>query len=1139
MIFRSLKMAGFKSFAEAAEIDIESGLTGIVGPNGCGKSNIVEGLRWVMGESSARQMRGGEMDDVIFAGTEQRPARNLAEITLELDNRKRSAPAEFNNSDDIEITRKIERGKGSSYHVNAKPARARDIQLLFADVASGARSSGIVSQGRIGAIVGAKPTDRRALLEEAANIRGLHARRHEAELRLRSAESNLERLDDVIAGLIEQRESLKKQARQAARYRSVADRIRKAEAQLLLASWSAATTELTVADTDLKQAKSAVEDRTQLAAKSATARAEISASLPPLRQAEAERAAAYQRLSIGREELDREEERLQQAIQQLADRQAQLRADITRETGLRDDANTAIQQLNDEARQLADEIAEATPRQAETAQNLEAARASATMADAALADASAALRAAANTRAALTNRQNDITARQAAANASLASLATNELAKQAKAAATEQIAAEADFHAVNKALETADTELTAATAAAEAAETARRDSAAQIARLQAEIDALQYLLADQDDGESRPVIDQLSVRDGMETALAAYLADELSMPVGGGRRGYWQSAPQKTDLEPPASTTALANYVSGVPALTTALAGVGVIEDPAQAETLQAQLRPGQAITSKDGSLWRWDGFVRLASKANKSAERIRQRQRLDQLQSELTASSKKAEKDQTNAQQTQDTLVQCQTRLRDCRAASLAAEKKYGEMRRQAESDALKAEAAQIRAAELTQTLHDLATSLADCEAEIASLGDDAALSATETSARQTAETAREALTAAMQAQSRLAETIKNAESRRRTCEQEANAWQVRLDGAAGRIAELENRLADGVQEQQRLDDLPGSIAKRRMEIGDQLEQAENARQEAADALRFAENKLAEAEALQRDADTALAEAREIQIRAEGHQERCTTRLADLKARIFEKLNCAPDAVAGIADTDDPASLPGIDALEDRVQKLIRERDNIGPVNLRAEAEMEDVTTRITDMETERDDLLAAIAKLRAAISQLNREGRERLLKSFAEVNQHFKALFNKLFGGGTAELQLTDADDPLEAGLEILASPPGKRLQSLSLLSGGEQALTALAIIFAVFLTNPAPICVLDEVDAPLDDSNVVRFCDLLRDICSQTDTRFLVITHHRMTMARMDRLFGITMEQRGISKLVSVDLQTAERIRDIAVA
>ena len=450
-----------------------------------------------------------------------------------------------------------------------------------------------------------------------------------------------------------------------------------------------------------------------------------------------------------------------------------------------------------------------------------------------------------------------------------------------------------------------------------------------------------------------------------------------------------------------------------------------------------------------------------------------------------------------------------------------------------------MKAEAAQLRAAELDQTLHDLTATLADCEAEIAALGDDAALTATETAARNTAELAREALTAAMQAESRLAETIKNAENRRRTCEQEAKAWQLRLEGTAGRIAELENRLADSLQEQKRLDDLPDSIAKRRMEIADQLERAEHARQEASDALRFAENKLAEAEALQRDANTSLADAREIQIRTEGQQERCTSRLSDLRARIFEKLNCAPDAVAGIADADDPSSLPGIDVLEGRVQKLIRERDTIGPVNLRAEAEMEDVTTRITSMETERDDLLAAIAKLRAAISQLNREGRERLLKSFAEVNQHFKTLFNKLFGGGTAELQLTDADDPLEAGLEILASPPGKRLQSLSLLSGGEQALTALAIIFAVFLTNPAPICVLDEVDAPLDDSNVVRFCDLLRDICSQTDTRFLVITHHRMTMARMDRLFGITMEQRGVSKLVSVDLQTAERIRDIAVA
>jgi len=1139
VIFRSLKMAGFKSFAEAAEIDIESGLTGIVGPNGCGKSNIVEGLRWVMGESSARQMRGGEMDDVIFAGTEQRPARNLAEISLQLDNRKRRAPAEFNNSDDIEITRKIERGKGSSYYVNAKPARARDVQLLFADVSSGARSSGIVSQGRIGAIVGAKPVDRRALLEEAANIRGLHARRHEAELRLRSAETNLERLDDVIAGLIEQRDSLKKQARQAARYRSVADRIRKAEAQLMLGKWTRASDDMRQASSDLQNARSGVEERTKIAARSATARADISASLPPLRTAEAEKAAEFQRLSLGREELDKEEERLNEAVQQLARRQAQLTADIARETSLRDDANTAIMQLTEEARQLGDDIAKATPRRAQTDQELQAARATANAADAALADASAALRAAANTRAALAARHADISARLTTASTALGDVSVSELAAQADAAATERHAAEADFLVAAKALETADAQLTLATAAAESAETVRRDSTAQVARLQAEIDALQYLLADQDETDHTPVIDQLTVSDGMETALAAYLADELSAPVGAGRHGYWRNTPHSSGLQPPQGTTPLAHYVSGAPALDAALAGVGVIDNVGDAETRQMTLLPGQAITSKDGSLWRWDGFVRLASQSDKSAERIRQRRRLDSLQTDLNALSKKVAADETHASETQNNMAHCQTQLRDCRAASLAAEQRFGEMRRQAESDALKMDAAQLRAAELRQTVTDLQGNLAQCDGEIAELGDDAALATIETTARSTAEAAREALTDVMQAASRLAETIKNAETRRHSCEQEADAWQKRLDGAAGRMAELENRLAEGVQEQTRLDELPAAIARQRMEIADRLEAAEQARHNASDALRLAETALAEAESLQRDADSALADAREVQIRAEGHQERCTTRLSDLRAHIDEKLHCAPDAVAGIADTEDPQTLPTIEILEDRVQKLVRERDNIGPVNLRAESEMEDVATRITAMETERDDLLAAIAKLRSAISQLNREGRERLLKSFAEVNQHFKTLFNKLFGGGTAELQLTDADDPLEAGLEIMASPPGKRLQSLSLLSGGEQALTALAIIFAVFLTNPAPICVLDEVDAPLDDSNVVRFCDLLRDICTQTDTRFLVITHHRMTMARMDRLFGITMEQRGISKMVSVDLQTAERIRDNAVA
>ncbi|MDC1383245.1 AAA family ATPase [Candidatus Puniceispirillum sp.] len=1138
MIFRRLKMAGFKSFAESADIDIDSGLTGVVGPNGCGKSNIVEGLRWVMGESSARQMRGDEMDDVIFAGTEKRPARNLAEITLRLDNTLRLAPAEFNDVDELEVTRRIERGKGSSYYVNSKPARARDIQLLFADTATGARSSGIVSQGRIGSIVGAKPVDRRILIEEAANIRGLHSRRHEAELRLRAAETNLERLGDVIVSLIEQRESLKKQARQAANYRSVADRIRKAEAHFLLARWNAAEQDHHGAATSLDAAIKDVGQRTEIAARSSTKRTEITASLPPLRTAEIEKAAEYQRLALGREEMDREEARVSEAMAELTKRQTQLTQDIVREASLLDDAKAAMAQLVNESSLLATQIAEAQPQQAAAHNMLDMARTTANRNDANLAETSAALRAAATTRSSLAIREQDIDNRIKSATNGLEQLSLKKLLADAGQSDLKKQEAEAEFTAAKLALQAAEQALNDANLVSETALSAKRDSESNMTRLQAETDALQYLLADLGNNDAAPVVDQLSVRDGMETALAGYLADELSAPVGSGTQGFWREG-SVASLSPPYGTIPLANFVTGAPALAASLAGVGIVEDAASAEALQFSLLPGQAIATKAGSLWRWDGFVRHANQSNKSAERIRQRRRLEALQADAEKANKKLDQHNAIATSSDEVLITCRENLQTCRSSGIVSEQRFGELRRLAESDALKLAAGHERASELNSTLDDLFAAKTSCESEILALADDAALASSEAAARATADRSRTALADAMQAESRLADVISVAAKRQTICKQETSAWHQRLEGAEMRIAELKERLGDGDKEKSRLAALPEAIIKLRLEIGDKLEVAEQKRQDAADMLRLAETRLAEAESLQRDCDKALAAVRETQIRAEAAKERCEATLSELQGRIADKLDSSPQDLMAIASIDERAVQPELHVLEDRVHRLIRERDNIGPVNLRAEAEMEDTATRIGGMENERDDLLAAIGKLRSAISQLNREGRERLLKSFGEVNEHFKALFKKLFGGGTAELQLTNADDPLEAGLEILASPPGKRLQSLSLLSGGEQALTALAIIFAVFLTNPAPICVLDEVDAPLDDSNVVRFCNLLRDICDQTDTRFLVITHHRMTMARMDRLFGITMEQRGISKLVSVDLQTAEKIRDNAVA
>ena len=521
MIFRSLKMTGFKSFAEGAEVEIDSGLTGIVGPNGCGKSNIVEGLRWVMGESNARQMRGAEMDDVIFSGTDKRPARNLAEITLHLDNSDRTAPSEFNGDDEIEITRKIERGKGSNYYVNARPARAKDVQLLFADSATGARSSGIVSQGRIGAIIGARPVDRRALLEEAANIRGLHARRHEAELRLRAAETNLERLDDVVAGLVEQRDSLRKQARQAARYRSIADRIRKAEAQLLLARWTNAEATLAESDDALRAARSLAAERTEAAAACATARTERAAALPELRKTEVARAAEYQRLAIGRDELDREEARVRDAIERVIARQTQMREDIAREESLRSDAADAMERLQVEAAQLQRQIDEAAPHREAAITALAGAREQANAADAALADAAGKVRAAASTRQALANRTTDLERRIASAEQNLADISLDQLDAAASEASTALTGAEVDAEQAATALATAETALTDSQTAFDTAMATQREAATQSARLQAEIDALGYLLEGPGGNDDTPILDSLTVGDGMEKALTS------------------------------------------------------------------------------------------------------------------------------------------------------------------------------------------------------------------------------------------------------------------------------------------------------------------------------------------------------------------------------------------------------------------------------------------------------------------------------------------------------------------------------------------------------------------------------------------------------------------------------------------
>ncbi|MEC8712299.1 MAG: AAA family ATPase, partial [Pseudomonadota bacterium] len=937
-------MTGFKSFADAAEVEIESGMTGIVGPNGCGKSNIVEGLRWVMGESNARQMRGAEMDDVIFSGTEQRPARNLAEITLHLDNSNRSAPSEFNNEDELEITRKIERGKGSSYFVNAKPARAKDVQLLFADSATGARSSGIVSQGRIGAIVGARPVDRRALLEEAANIRGLHARRHEAELRLRGAETNLERLDDVIAGLAEQRDSLRKQARQAARYRSVADRIRKAEAQLLMARWYAAKTARENAHAALTAAQATTADLTAVAAACATVRTERAATLPSLREAEVARAAEYQRLALTRDELDREEARIREALERGTLQQEQMRDDITHESSLRNDADEAMTRLTAEAAALQAQIDDATPQRDAAAQQLAAVREQAGAAEGGLADAAARVRAAAATREALSTRITDLEGRLATAAAALADISLETLedgASQTQAAFTS--ASEA-ADAARQQLDVAEAAFAEAQKAAEAALAARRDATTVTARLRAEIDALSYLLTGPDGSADTPILDSLTVADGMEKALTAYLAEELAAPAGTGETAYWRGGADAGSLTPPDGTTPLASFVSGGPELATALAGVGLVDSASEAQVMQPSLRPGQALTTREGGLWRWDGFVRRSAAQDSSAERIRQRQRLDTLQGELASATATETTQADAATAAERALNTAREALTEQRLATDAAEAARAGARQKEESARLRLDAARQRAIELDEAITGMRADLATANEDMARLGDDAALAEAEAEARRQAEAARGLLTEAMQAESRLAEAVRTAGDRLVICQQESAQWQQRQAGASSRVELMQARLAEAEAEQSRLAAMPDEITRRRHDMGDRLDAAEAARQAASDALHLAETALAEAEAAQRDADAALAEGREQLIRCEGTRERTDESRRVILEVISEKLGCTPDGLPELAEAEDAGALPELDVLEDRVQRLIRERDNIGPVNLRAETEMAEV---------------------------------------------------------------------------------------------------------------------------------------------------------------------------------------------------
>lgn len=1141
MKFTRLRVTGFKSFVDPAELRIDAGLTGVIGPNGCGKSNVLEALRWVMGATSAKSLRGGGMEDVIFSGTATRPARDRAEVILTIDNSDRRAPARFNDADILEVTRRITRGKGSDYKINGEEVRAKDVQLLFADAGTGANSPALVRQGQISELINAKPENRRRVLEEAAGVAGLRARRHEAQLRLNAAETNLDRLQEVVDTLQSRYEGLQKQARQAGRYRKLSADIRELEAVLWLRRWQEASEAASGARDHLAACETLVADAARIAA-SATSAAEAAANaVAPLREREAEASAALRLLERERDTLERDIDQAKANIARLTARLEELDISKARETELSQEATQSLERVRGSLKTLRDELAgdaeaqaraetamaEAEKQRSEAEKTLDAASAR-------LAEVKAA-RDAARRDTDNARRRHETLRREADEAAARAAEQPDHEGPGLEALENAVAEAGADTEKAAEAFAKAEQ---AAHVQAEAASTSRdalRAAEAETQSLSREADSLRRLVAsgDNDDG----LVEQVRAKPGTEKALAAALGDDLEAGLSAGAARRWTG----TSALPPAlpsGVTALSEVVEAPSELKARLESIGLV-DEADLDRLAGFLKPGQRLVTLDGALRRWDGFAANAGAPSSAAIRLETRNRLETILSELDAARKREADARSEHDRAGLAAGEASTALRAAREALDGSQRRVRDAERalaDGREAAVRAEARRANLADTARRLESEAAGAKDAlERAEASLkatmdADDGSVALEQ--ARTGAERAR---AVAADARAALESVRRDAQSRRHRIaglEREEAEWSRRADSAAGRLAEINTAESETRTALAEANAAPAQLEERRTAIFDQLGEAESRARLARSEVEAAEAALREADATLRAAEREAGSAREARAAAAATLEGAQTRIAETAQRLADATGETPEALQTRSSQSEYVNLSSAE-LERRLDEARLSRERLGAVNLRADEEAEELTSERDRLTAERDDLVEAVARLRKAVDTLSREGRARLLAAFEVVDGHFRQLFSTLFGGGEAELRLTEHDDPLEAGLEIMACPPGKKMETMSLMSGGEQALTATALIFAVFLSNPAPVCVLDEVDAPLDDANVDRFCRMLEEMRELTDTRFLIITHNPVTMSRMDRLFGVTMGEQGVSQLVSVNLRAAEAL------
>ena len=853
MEFKKIQLTGFKSFAEKTNFLIEEGLTGIVGPNGCGKSNIVESLRWCMGETSAKSMRGSGMEDVIFSGTSNKPSKNIAEVSIALSNENKDGPIQYNDLDEIEIRRKIEKDKGSKFYINNKEVRAKDAQMFFADLSTGAHSPSLISQGRIGALVTAKPADRRAILEEAAGIAGLHVRRHEAELRLSAAENNLKRADELRRQQERQLANLQKQAEEAAKYKSVSEEIKKVEAGLYYLKLKDIDHEIKLENEINAEAEDQVKEFNSQLENLEKRITDETNKVTPIRERNIENLSKIQRLNLELKSLDEENERIEEEIKSIKNSLRMIDEDIDREKSIVIDANSNEKRLKEEK----GELIEIDSKYYETEK--------------------------------LSNQDLDV--------------------------AKENLKREQDK--VDRILDTFSSENL-------------KKNIEQINKIIDQITAAKNLINEQNNSAALKVLDECK--------------ENLS--------------------------------------------------------------------------------YLNIKIKDAEEGDKI------------------------TVLNETNEIIKKLQEKYADIYSNNQNIKK----------------------------------------------------------------------------------ESVKRNE-RIQKIDLEIESWKNLLTNSEKMVRELNDRKNKQTLKLNDLEKQPQLQAEKKGQISESLRISEKEQNENETIIVEIDDKILKLSNELKDTKENSIEIRERKASSGATIDGLSKRRSDLLERVSAELNLSEEKLLEFSNLEKEVEFPDVVTQEELLDEKKRQREKLGSVNLRADEETSKYEVEIKKMEKDRQDLVTAIIKLKESISELNQKGRERLLEAFEKVNRKFNEVYTKLFNGGNAKLELVDSDDPLDAGLEMLVSPPGKRLQSITLLSGGEQALTALSLIFAVFLTNPSPICVLDEVDAPLDDANVTRFCNLLTELTKITSTRFIIVTHHALTMSKMDRLYGVTMPEKGISQLVAVDLQKAE--------